>query len=293
MENSATAAHFTEQWGPREDFKSFLTANPEALKVNPNQQLPWRDLLARIRTEAAARDVSLYEGGCGWGDLLHEISAAPVPAHLSYTGADIQKNVLNFELPPFAKVLLWDITQPLPGDRTFDFIVCRSVIHHTPDPAATFRVFCEQLKPGGTIAVSAYARKTPMREAIDDAMRTAIVPINYEEALALANQFTRLGRDLQACPGTIVITQDLPFLDIKAGTYKVQAFIYNHFIKCWHNELYPESKCDHVNCDWYHPPYAYRYTPEDLRQWAADNGLSTVREASTEAQHYLECIKPA
>ena len=38
-----------------------------------------------------------------------------------------------------------------------------------------------------------------MREAVDDALRHQIVPMENDAAFAVANQMTRLGRDLQAC----------------------------------------------------------------------------------------------
>ena len=90
------------------------------------------------------------------------------------------------------------------------------------------------------------------------------------------------------CTGEIEIEKDLPLLGIKAGRYKVHDFIYRHFCKCWHNPEFSERHCDLVNFDWYHPPFAYRYGAEDLERWAVENGLKVTRQASTEAQHYME-----
>jgi SAM-dependent methyltransferase len=285
-----TADHYSQQWAAERGYSEFARANPDAIKLNPNRQLLWDQLIDRIRSEASVREVHVYEGACGYGDFAARLFAEPMPANLHYVGVDIHQDVIRLSLPASAKTILWDITKPLPGDRLFDFITCQSAIHHTPDPAATFRTLVEQLKPGGTIAISAYAKKTPMREAIDDALRDMIVPMTYDEALETSRQFTALGRDLQASEGKIVIRQDLPFLGIKAGEYGIQTFIYIHFIKCWHNELWSEDRCDDVNCDWYHPPFAYRYDQSELRQWAADCGLTVSAEASTEAQHYMECV---
>jgi len=61
-------------------------------------------------------------------------------------------------------------------------------------------------------------------------------------------------------------------------------------MKCWHNAAFSERHCDLVNFDWYHPPYAYRYEPDELFSWASVNGLTVTRTASTEAQHYLEAV---
>jgi SAM-dependent methyltransferase len=257
----------------------------------PARQLPWQELFDRIRQEARDREVSVYDAACGFGDILRSLTAEPNPTGLRYVGADIHGSLDTIERPGNARLVQWDITKRLPDGVAFDFIACRAAIHHTPDPEATYRVLSAQLAPGGTLAITAYARKAPMREAVDDEMRRRVVPMSNDEAFAVANQFTRLGRDLQACNGMIEIAEDLPFLGIEAGRYKVQELIYKHFIKCWHNPAFSERHCDLVNYDWYHPPYAYRYEMSELARWATENGLAIVRQASTEAQHYLEGVR--
>lgn len=288
MDNSKTAAHYTKQWGGELDFKTFIQQNPEAAKVMPARQLPWGELFDRIRAESAERDVSVYDAACGFGDILRHLTADPIPSGLRYVGADIHSALSDIERPPCAELIQHDITNTTGG--TFDFIVCRAAIHHTPAPEQTLKTLVSQLAPGGTIAITAYAKKAPMREAIDDALRAKIIPMPNDEAFATSNQLTALGRDLQKSAGEITIQQDLPFLGIKAGTYGVQDFIYNHFIKCWHNDAFSERHCDLVNFDWYHPPFAFRYTREELRAWAAASNLRIVKEASTDAQHYMECV---
>lgn len=290
MSNDLTAAHYTKQWGSELDFKTFIKQNPEAAKVMPGRQLPWGALFERIRSEATTKEVSVYDAACGFGDILNQLTAPPSPTGLRYVGADIHGALESIKRPDCAKLIQHDITQST-GDQ-FDFIVCRAAIHHTPNPEQTFKTLVSQLKPGGTVAITAYAKKTPMREAIDDALRAKIVPMGNDEAFSTANQLTALGRDLQQCSGTIIIENDLPFLGIKAGRYDVQTFIYNHFIKCWHNAAFSERHCDLVNFDWYHPPYAFRYTTDELRSWAVGNRLCIVKEASIEAQHYMECRTP-
>jgi hypothetical protein len=87
--------------------------------------------------------------------------------------------------------------------------------------------------------------------------------------------------------------QDLPFLGIKAGHYKIQDFIYDHFMKCWFNSAFGERYSDIVNFDWYHPPYAYRYQPNEIVQWFEEHGLVIDQSVSTKAQHYFEGRRPS
>lgn len=287
-EKERTASHYTKQWGNELGFADFVASSPEAAIVLPARQLGWPTLIERIRKEAGQRSVEVYDAACGFGDMMAHLFADPAPQHLHYVGADIRDGLCELSTPVNADLLQHDITGPLPGGRLFDFVICRAALHHTPDPATTYAVLASQLKPGGVLAVSVYARKAPMREAVDDRLRERIVEMSNDEAFAAARQFTLLGRDLQATAGKIRIAQDLPLLGIKAGEYSLQSFIYDHFIKCWFNKKWGEERSDIVNFDWYHPPFAFRFTAEEIVALAAANGLKVLRRASITAQHYLE-----
>jgi SAM-dependent methyltransferase len=289
MDTQKTAEHYSKQWGSDLNFKGFIEANAEAAKVMPARQLPWGELVEKIRAKAQDDIVTVYDAACGYGDILTQLTVDPLPVGLRYVGADIHEALDSIARPPGAKLIQWDITRPLPESQKFDYILCRAAIHHTPDPVATFKTLVEQLRPGGTIAISAYAKKSPMREAVDDALRNLIIPMSNDAAFSTAHQLTALGRDLQAAGGMITITEDLPFLGIKAGVYAPQDFVYRYFIKCWYNSAFSERHCDLVNFDWYHPPYAFRYEREELRTWAIEALLTICREASTDAQHYMQC----
>ena len=285
-----TADHYTKQWGSELDFKSFVKSNPEAAKAMPSRQLPWQELFDRIRLAAVDKPTRVYDAACGFGDIMNSLTAGQNPTGLNYLGVDLHGSLDTIKRPSNATIRQGDITRPVNGAGLFDFIVCRAAIHHTPNPPETYRTLVSQLAPGGTLAITVYAKKAPMREAVDDELRRRIIPMDNDTAFAVSNQITTLGRDLQSSGGTITIQSDLPFLRIKAGSYKVQDFIYQHFMKCWHNPEFSELHCDLVNFDWYHPPYAYRYELEELIDWAKSNKLTVTRTASTEAQHYVEAV---
>lgn len=286
--NDATASHYAKQWGRESGFADFIRRSPELTCFMPAKQLGWQKLFERIRREASDKETSVYDAGCGFGLIFQDLFAAPIPARLSYLGADIHGRLDEIDNPHSrARFVHRDISEPLPANEQFDFVICRAAIHHTPDPRATFRNLVKALKPGGTIAISAYAKKAPMREAVDDALRSTITKLSPDEAMSLAKQFSALGRDLQGSQGEIVIASDLPFLGIKAGRYGIQEFIYDHLIKCWFNREYGDHS-DIVNFDWYHPPYAYRYEPKDIEAWFAEEKLEIAYSTSTKAQHYFE-----
>jgi SAM-dependent methyltransferase len=176
--------------------------------------------------------------------------------------------------------------------ETFDYVICRAALHHTPDPAKTFTTLCRALKPGGKIAVSVYRRKGVCREAVDDALRAVITPLSRDEAFDAGRQFTVLGKSLQEVTAEVEIPEDLPLLGIRKGRTTVHALIYNHLLKCFYNPTFGDRYSTLVNYDWYHPPYAYRYDLEEVRSWFAASGIEVVDERSIEAQHYLAGVKP-
>lgn len=253
----------------------------------------WPDLTERVRFRARTERLELFDAACGYGSLFMDLFTPPFPEALYYIGADLHQALATIKRPKNvgpdrALFLRWDIADPLPSDTKFDVVVCRAAIHHTPNPPATFRNLVSWLAPDGIIAITTYAKKTPMRESCDDVLRSRIVPLEPQSALRLVRQFTELGRDLQACDAFIDIKKDLPALSIKAGRYGIHEFIYNHFIKCWFHEGFGDRYSDIVNFDWYHPPYAFRYDRHEIENWFSSAGLEIVAQSSTKAQHYFE-----
>jgi SAM-dependent methyltransferase len=298
LPDDRTADHYAIQWGPSIGFQEFARRNPHAMKATPGRQLGWPNLFNAIRKRAAVEPVRVYDAACGFGGIMDELLREPAPAHLLYVGADIHRAIGSLALPPAARpdqifLFRWDISKPLPVAELFDYVLCRASIHHTPNPRSTFSSLVEALAPGGTLVITAYAKKGRVREAVDDALRAEISRMCVDEAWGISHEFSLLGHDVQRTDATISISQDLPFLDIKAGTYKVHEFLYDHFMKNWYNGAFGLKQSDVVNFDWYHPPYAYRYSLDELTGWFADAGLFVTRTDSIKAQHYVEGRKPA
>jgi SAM-dependent methyltransferase len=292
----ATGEHYGFQWSEELGFADFLAANPDARAVMPASQLGWPALLARISERAKEGPVSVYDAACGFGLIAADLAAAGPPAR--YVGADIQPGLATIaaRIAGFAEwgmLVRWDVSLPLPDDEPFDFVLCRAAIHHTPDPPATFRALAASLAPGGTLAVSAYARKGPAREAVDDAVRERIRRLPPAEAFALAEGFAELGRALQAVEGRVRLERDVEALELPAGEYGVQELVYDHLLKCFYNERFGDRQSALVNYDWYHPEFAYRYEQAELLRWFADAGLAVAATASTKAQHYVEGVAAA
>lgn len=295
--SNKTSDHYTDQWSSSRGMGKFMIEG-QAAQCTMQFVLGWQDLFDRIRTAASRSEVSVYDAACGYGGIMHVLFEGGCSAGLRYVGADIRDGLKDIPLPRGAAthqiaLARHDISNPLPLDEIFDFVVCRNAIHHTPDPRKTFASLCRSLKPGGTIAISAYSKKARMREALDDALRAIIVLMDNETAFSAASDFTELGRSLRELTQKVTIGRNLEFLGIPAGTYDVQGLIYNYIVKCWYNEAFGSQRSDVVNFDWYHPPYAFRYHLDELTTWFEKEGLTIKRTDTHPSQHYVEGTSPA
>jgi SAM-dependent methyltransferase len=296
-DTTQTGDHYTLQWGGDLDFAGFLQANPTAASVMPASQLGWSRLLGEIAERAATAPVAVYDAGCGFGSVAEALAAQTHPPTL-YVGADVHGSLpaIADRIDGFAdwgRLLRWDITRPLPVAREFEYVICRATIHHTPDPPTTLEAIAHSLAPGGTIAVSAYARKAPVREAADDALRAKIVELLPEEAFAASESFTVLGRALQEVDARVDVPVDLPILGIGAGRYSVHELVYDHLVKCFYNREFGDRYSTLVNYDWYHPAFAHRQDAGEVVAWFERLGLDVQTVTSTKAQHYVEARRPA
>jgi ubiquinone/menaquinone biosynthesis C-methylase UbiE len=152
-------------------------------------------------------------------------------------------------------------------DEFFDFINCDQVIHHTPDPPATFQNLRRKLKRGGTGCFYVYKKKSVIREFVDDYIRERIKDMSIDEALEVCEAITKLGKAFSDLKTTVTIEQDIDILDIQKGTYDVQRFLHWNVMKCFWNDDFDFFTNNIVNVDWYHPVYCFRYTPEEFRAW--------------------------
>lgn len=160
----------------------------------------------------------------------------------------------------------------------FDLISCDQVLHHTPDPPAWFQRLVRHLAPGGHVLLYVYRRKGPLREFADDHLRQLCVDAPNEQVMDLCRRLARLGRSLAGLQAMVEVEDDLPELGITRGRYDVQRLIYDHMVKCFWNEDYSFETNAKVGYDWYRPRHAFRYAPEQVREWCQAAGLVLERE---------------
>lgn len=164
---------------------------------------------------------------------------------------------------------------PFP-DGFFDYIASEGVLHHTPSTEESFKCLVRHLAPHGQIAAYVYKKKGPIREFADDYLRAYYTKASPEECYEFARAMAALGKALWELQAEIEIPEDIPILGIRAGRYNVQRFLYYNVLKCYWNDALDYETNVMTNFDWYHPTYAHRHTPEEVRGWCEDQGLRIV-----------------
>lgn len=169
-----------------------------------------------------------------------------------------------------------DLTRPPFPVEQFDFVACDQVIHHTPDTRKSFQTLTRYVAPGGFIAVYVYKKKGPVREFCDDFIRSTTTQMTPEECMDFSERITQLGKALAELDVEINVPVDIPILELKAGRYDLQRWIYWNFFKCYWNDTMDWTSNVVTNFDWYHPLDAHRHTPEEVRDWCKEAELEIV-----------------
>ena len=152
----------------------------------------------------------------------------------------------------------------------FDYVCSDQVLHHTKDTASSFKILTKLLAKKGIISIYVYKIKGPLREFADDFIRKSTVKMTEKQCIEFSRDMATLGKNLSKLKKTITIPRDIPVLQIKAGTYDVQRFIYWTFLKCWWSGDVPFDQSIATNFDWYFPEYAYRHSSKEVRKWFKD-----------------------
>jgi SAM-dependent methyltransferase len=191
-------------------------------------------------------------------------------------GSGIRNAYRDLHSVPSLNFIQADLARlPFPPEF-FDFIGCDQVIHHTPNTRESLRHLVTRLMPGGHIAFYVYKKKAPVREFCDDYIRERTVKMSPQECLEVSEAITKFGKMLSDLKVTIDVPADIPILGIKAGKQDLQRFIYWHMFKCYWNDTMDFEANVITNFDWYHPLHAHRHTPEEVRAWCKEEGLTIV-----------------
>lgn len=118
-----------------------------------------RSDFARVLNQAIPLDARILDLGCGTGQMSLYLARA----HRLVIGADLTRKSLElgaaaarrFQL---SRVLFVETDLHCPGLReaSFDVVYSAGVLHHTPDPRASFVRMAQLVRPGGMIVLGLY-----------------------------------------------------------------------------------------------------------------------------------------
>jgi 2-polyprenyl-3-methyl-5-hydroxy-6-metoxy-1,4-benzoquinol methylase/uncharacterized protein YbaR (Trm112 family) len=141
---------------------------------------PPRDSLPALRARAAGSefarrldesipgDAIVLDLGCGTGQLSLFLASADrtvVGADLARPSLELARQAGNRYGLDGVYFLETDLRAPGLRREAFDVVICTGVLHHTPDPRASFASLARLVRPGGVLVVglyNAYAR-LPLR----------------------------------------------------------------------------------------------------------------------------------
>jgi SAM-dependent methyltransferase len=140
----------------------------------PNDSLTWlrtraeRSAFARLLDASIPGDALIAEIGCGTGQMSLYLARAD----RQVVALDLSRAALSLGA---AAARRWGIGQVsfvecdlgrLPIKHgAFDIVYCSGVLHHTPDPAASFASIAKAVRPGGHVILGLYNRyaRLPLR----------------------------------------------------------------------------------------------------------------------------------
>lgn len=147
-----------------ETVRAFYTESPFP-NYPPNDTLSGlrgraaRSELARLLEQAIPGDARVLELGCGTGQM----SLFLATADRVVVGADLTRASLQLAADAAARYDLrgvrfieTDLRAPGLRAEAFDVVYSSGVLHHTPDPRASFRAMAKLVKPGGVIVLGLY-----------------------------------------------------------------------------------------------------------------------------------------
>lgn len=286
LRNTQTADHYSFQWGKELAFhKSLEEKGDKILGATASYKLGWYTYLPKALKSAD----SVLDVACGYGGVADIIKDAEFKGE--YIGFDINDTLADIKTERYAhlpnfRFLRADMTEDIYRE-SFDIVVCRSAIMYAPDSRESFASIARAVKPGGQFIISAYVKKSPMREMSDDYFRSYFSKMGEREAFEALKEFTTFGKVLTELGVKVDIPEDMPILQIKKGAYDIQRLVYYHFLKCFYNEEWGFKNSTLVNFDWYHPEYSWRFTKEEVLEWYEENGFDILEYNQVPAQHFV------
>ena len=131
----------------------------------PRDSLEWlraraeRSAFARLLDAAIPSDARVVDVGCGTGQMALYLSRA----QREVVGVDLSRPSLQLAVAAARRFGLervqfveMDLQKPALREGSFDVVYSSGVLHHTPNPRASFKTIAKLARPGGMIVIGLY-----------------------------------------------------------------------------------------------------------------------------------------
>ena len=271
---------FGFKWEKRDTFESGVTDYmTQWLQEKYGPVSPWLEGLQSVPV--------VLDAGCG-AAMSGLAYFGPVIDRIRYLGIDVSNAVdvaaLRFaESGARAGFVQSDLCKLPLASESIDLVFSEGVLHHTDDTFNALSAVTRVLKKGGRILFYVYRRKGPVREFTDDYIREKMQKMSPIDGWSSMEPLTKLGRLLGELDVEIDVPETIDLLDIPAGKINLQRFFYWHVCKAFYRPTMTLEEMNHINFDWFAPKNAHRQTPEEVRIWSKELGLSIEHEFLEEA----------
>lgn len=257
---------------------------PEFKKEYALVQLDW--LVKKMNMQSREELFSFWKSckkiaNVGSGNGYVEKLIAEVSPETQIVGFDVntemsKKNNAHLSNVKIETYSVFDI--PHSYDGQFDLVMSEGVLNFTGDTRKAVHDCARLVAPGGKLMVHVYHKGNAVRELTDNALSKQAGELTPEQCLEWCKQFTTLGQVLHEQNKEITIP-DVPALGWKAGTYKLQEFMFYHVVRCFWDwtgkSTFEENNLDMY--DWFGPRVATRHTTEELVEWTKEcEGMTVI-----------------
>lgn len=118
-----------------------------------------RSEFARLLEQAVPGDAKVVELGCGTGQTSLFLATADrvvIGADLTRASLELGANAAHRYGLDAVRFVETDLRTPALKRGAFDVVYSSGVLHHTPDPRASFKSMAELVKPGGIVVLGLY-----------------------------------------------------------------------------------------------------------------------------------------
>ncbi len=197
------------------------------------------------------KNKAVLDAGCGGGRVARFLAErSGLYIGIDYSIACEKAYALCSHLPNthFMQADLNNL--PFPSGPLVDFIFCYGVLHHTPEPALTFRNLPPLLRGGGELYVMVYRKPFFMLGMSDHFFRGVInkMPFRLQDSIS----------------GLMTGLQRLPW----------PSFWKRFF---WFSLQKNAEYAKFCNYDWYTPQYHFEFRVEEVMDWFQKSGFEGIK----------------